>query len=202
MPKIYSEEEKNEIRSRLKKEAAICMARSGIKKTTVDELVVKAQIPKGTFYLFYESKEILLFEVLLELHEKVENKLFQMMKENTRPLDCDTLTDWIVDLYLDTDNEPIFKVMETGDINVLMEKLPNERIQDHMQHDMGMLSLITQGIPGVSRENAEGITPALQTVFLMMVYLRHSTEIDVKKAVRVLIRGVMIQLFEGGKQYD
>ena len=38
----------------------------GVKKTTVDELVKRTGIPKGTFYLFYPSKEMLLFDVSQE----------------------------------------------------------------------------------------------------------------------------------------
>ncbi|MDY4210978.1 MAG: TetR/AcrR family transcriptional regulator [Treponema sp.] len=37
-----------------------------MKKTTVDELVKRTGIPKGTFYLFYPSKEILLFDISQE----------------------------------------------------------------------------------------------------------------------------------------
>ena len=60
MPKIYSEEEKKQIIQRLKEEANILMQEKGVKKTTVDELVKRVGIPKGTFYLFYPSKEMLL----------------------------------------------------------------------------------------------------------------------------------------------
>ena len=60
MPKLYSEEEKKQIIQRLKEEANILMQEKGVKKTTVDELVKRVGIPKGTFYLFYPSKEMLL----------------------------------------------------------------------------------------------------------------------------------------------
>lgn len=39
------------------------MQEKGVKKTTVDELVKREGIPKGTFYLFYPSKEMLLYDV-------------------------------------------------------------------------------------------------------------------------------------------
>ena len=61
MPKVYSDEEKKAIIERLKREANILMQEKGVKKTTVDELVKRAGIPKGTFYLFYPSKEMLLW---------------------------------------------------------------------------------------------------------------------------------------------
>ena len=67
MPKSYSEQEREYIRNRLKEEAAKCLASYGVRRTTVDEIVRRVNIPKGTFYLFYPSKELLLFEDLLLL---------------------------------------------------------------------------------------------------------------------------------------
>ena len=46
-------------------EANACLAAYGIRKTTVDELVRRVGIPKGTFYLFYESKGRLIRDVIL-----------------------------------------------------------------------------------------------------------------------------------------
>ena len=64
LPKSYSDQERAYITKRLKEEAAACMGQFGIRRTTVDELVKRVKIPKGTFYLFYPSKELLLFEVI------------------------------------------------------------------------------------------------------------------------------------------
>ena len=77
MPKSYSEQEREYIRKRLKEEAAKCLARYGVRRTTVDEIVKRVNIPKGTFYLFYKSKELLLFEVIQEQQETVNRKLYQ-----------------------------------------------------------------------------------------------------------------------------
>ena len=75
MPKVYSEEERNTIISRLKEEANILMQEKGVKKTTVDELVKRVGIPKGTFYLFYPSKEMLLFDVSQDFHKQVDDHI-------------------------------------------------------------------------------------------------------------------------------
>lgn len=64
LPKCYSDQEREYIKKRLKEEAAACMGQFGIRRTTVDELVKRVNIPKGTFYLFYKSKELLLFDVI------------------------------------------------------------------------------------------------------------------------------------------
>ncbi|MFH1513530.1 MAG: helix-turn-helix domain-containing protein, partial [Bacillota bacterium] len=60
MPKSFSDAERAYIKERLLREAEACLAAYGVRKTTVDELVRRAGIPKGTFYLFYASKEALI----------------------------------------------------------------------------------------------------------------------------------------------
>ena len=69
MPKSYSDQEKEYIIRRLKDEAMNCMSVYGIRRTTVDELVHGVRIPKGTVYLFYDSKEQLLFDAWMEFTE-------------------------------------------------------------------------------------------------------------------------------------
>ena len=45
MPKSYSEQEREYIRERLKEEAAQCLAKYGVRRTTVDEIVRRVKIP-------------------------------------------------------------------------------------------------------------------------------------------------------------
>ena len=56
MPKSYSEQEREYIRERLKEEAAQCLAKYGVRRTTVDEIVRRVKIPKGTFYRSEERR--------------------------------------------------------------------------------------------------------------------------------------------------
>ena len=79
MPKVYSEEEKQDIIRRLKEEANNLMLERGVKKTTVDELVKRVGIPKGTFYLFYQSKEMLLFDCSQDFHHE-DPQLFSRLR--------------------------------------------------------------------------------------------------------------------------
>ena len=54
MPKSYTDQEKEYIINRLKEEAAKCIDQYGIRKTTVDELVISFKIQKVTFDMFYQ----------------------------------------------------------------------------------------------------------------------------------------------------
>ena len=100
MPKCYSDQEREYIKKRLKEEAAACMGQFGIRRTTVDELVKRVNIPKGTFYLFYKSKELLLFDVIQEQHELVNQKLYQAISEAAdQSFSAEKLTDMIFEFY-------------------------------------------------------------------------------------------------------
>ena len=77
MPKAFSNNEREYIKNRLMEEARNCLKLYGMKKTTVDELVKRVNIPKGTFYLFFESKEILFYEVLCLFHDELQAELLR-----------------------------------------------------------------------------------------------------------------------------
>ena len=64
MPKTYTEEERKNIRLMLIEEAEKALFHGGVESVSVDELVRRVSIPKGTFYLFFKSKEELFLSVL------------------------------------------------------------------------------------------------------------------------------------------
>jgi AcrR family transcriptional regulator len=63
--KEFSEKEKEIIRQKLIENARKAFTRTGIKKTSIEELTNSVGIAKGSFYLFYKSKEALYFEILM-----------------------------------------------------------------------------------------------------------------------------------------
>lgn len=196
MPKVYSDLEKQQIKKRLKEEAAICMSICGVKKTTVDELVKRVNIPKGTFYLFYENKEVLFFEVLNELHNLVEEKFLSALHSNKGNVTVDTLTDLMIQMYLDTKNLSMLKVMETGDWDILIRRLPEDIIVKHVNHDHDLILEMSKVIPNIADKNLEVFASALRAVFIMMVYQREIGMEDFEAVLRMTIRGIVIQLIE------
>src|SRR5262245_42843705 len=64
MPRGFTEQEKAHIRSRLLAKGKEYFGTYGLRKTNVEDLTAAVGISKGAFYLFYESKEALFFELL------------------------------------------------------------------------------------------------------------------------------------------
>lgn len=136
MPKSYSEQEREYIRKRLKEEAAKCLARYGVRRTTVDEIVKRVNIPKGTFYLFYKSKELLLFEVIQEQQENVNRKLYQTISGiASTELSAEKLTDVIFEFYKMTEEMLILKLIDVNEVELLVRKLPREIVEEHFRDD-------------------------------------------------------------------
>ena len=59
----FSDFETEQIRKALLKETRHCAVTPGMKKTSVDQLTRAVGIAKGSFYKFYEFKEMLFFAV-------------------------------------------------------------------------------------------------------------------------------------------
>ncbi len=70
MPR-FTEKEKAFISDKLLAEGEKLFSLHGLKKVTVDDLAVAANISKGSFYAFYPSKEHLYIEINFQLQQKL-----------------------------------------------------------------------------------------------------------------------------------
>lgn len=64
--KEFTQNEKELIRQKLMEHAKQAFSKAGIKKTSIEELTRHAGIAKGSFYIFFKSKEALYFEILMQ----------------------------------------------------------------------------------------------------------------------------------------
>jgi len=60
----FSDKKRAELREKIQKTSLVLFSKYGIKKTTIDDVVKATGVAKGTFYLFYSSKEELIFELI------------------------------------------------------------------------------------------------------------------------------------------
>lgn len=194
MPKSYSDAEKEYIIKRLKEEAAKCLAQYGVRRTTVDELVKRVGIPKGTFYLFYKSKELLLFEVIQEQHDAINNDLARALSGiSLNDLNADVLTDLIFEFFKKTDDMPILKLIDTGEVELLVRKLPKEVVEAHYKDDTDTIETMLSMFPLKKKVDVKAISAAFHAVYFATL---HKEDIGIEnydKALRMLIYGIVQQ---------
>ncbi|WP_413363358.1 TetR/AcrR family transcriptional regulator [Lysinibacillus sp. 3P01SB] len=79
MPK-FTDNEKEHIKQNLLTKGRNIFIKYGLAKTSIDEIIKECGIAKGTFYKFFDSKEELYYEILInevEVREGVLNELFR-----------------------------------------------------------------------------------------------------------------------------
>ena len=195
MPKCYSDQEREYIKKRLKEEAAACMGQFGIRRTTVDELVKRVNIPKGTFYLFYKSKELLLFDVIQEQHELVNQKLYQAISEVAdQSFSAEKLADMIFEFYKMTEEMPIFRLMDSQEIELLVRKLPREVVEAHLQDDTDTIQKMFALLSVKKEVDVKVMSAAFHAIYYATLHKKEIGEEEYDQALRMLIYGVVTQI--------
>jgi AcrR family transcriptional regulator len=195
LPKSYSDQEREYIIKRLKEEAAKCLAQYGIRRTTVDELVKRVNIPKGTFYLFYKSKELLLFEVIQEQHEAINNELAAALAEIAdKPMSADIFTDLIYGFFKQTEDMPILRMLDTDEVELLIRKLPREVVEAHLKDDTDTIGQMLAYFPLRKDVDVKVISAAFHAIYFATLHKAEIGEDGYDEALRALIYGIVTQI--------
>lgn len=127
MPKIYSEEKRQEIKENLKSVALDIIKQHGLKKMSVEEITKRVGIAQGTFYNFFKSKELLVFELANEYKEKSNKKVDEIIKNKGYLCKEDVRELYFNMILRDEDN--VYRFLKRGDIQLLITRLPSECIE-------------------------------------------------------------------------
>lgn len=80
MPK-FTEVEKEKIRSEMMRNAHQCFIAKGLKNTSIEEITSSVSIAKSSFYVFFESKEMLYLELLTFEGEKIKKLVWPKVEQ-------------------------------------------------------------------------------------------------------------------------
>lgn len=196
MPRTFTDGERAYIKQRLMDEAKSCLAQFGVRKTTVDELVKRVNISKGTFYLFYESKELLFFDVFCVFHDEIQSELMNEIEAMKKEVTAEKVTELIFKLYKKVDASFLLPIMINGDMELMMRKLPLDAVKDHAdKDDLSMERLITM-LPNIKAGKVKTFSAAFRAVFLSMIHKREIGEDAFDDALKIMIHGIVIQMYE------
>ncbi len=123
MPKGFSDEEKKIIKAKLLEIGREFFEIFGIKKTNIEEITKKASIAKGSFYLFYDSKESLFLDVLENVEKELQREMIKYLN-NIKKNPKETIKEFIKFHFTIRENNPIIKELSNKEtINYLTRKL-------------------------------------------------------------------------------
>jgi AcrR family transcriptional regulator len=158
MPKSFDTVEIEQIKKNLMLKGKELFTNLGLKKTTIDDLVISAGIAKGSFYKFFPSKEILYLEIM-EAEEKYIRSTMATANLEGKKLTRDNLKAFFMGIAEYIDSNPILlKMFDENALELIMRKIPPERIEQHMKNDDKWFSVMFKTwkddgyLPGIDEE--------------------------------------------------
>lgn len=168
MPKPFSEQQKKIIKDNLIATATKLMSQSPIRKISVDTLVREVGISKGAFYLFYENKEQLFFDCIMEIHQEIEMKTFNQIQSITKN-SKQSFKELILTMIFEVEKAPWLLNLNSEFLSDLMKNIPKEKIELHIQKDNLINKQVLEYF-GLVNKDIELISGALRAIFLLLLH--------------------------------
>ena len=143
MPR-FTEKEKAFISDKLLAEGEKLFSLYGLKKVTVDDLAVAANISKGSFYAFYPNKEHLYIEINFQLQQKLFENIETVVKKKHYPTRKSLTKDVIMMSLTGIITSPILSQIDLSIMDYLQRKLSPDIFSNHMYNDIRILEMLQQ----------------------------------------------------------
>lgn len=192
MARAFTETETEEIKMALRREAEECLARYGVRRTTISELAKGAGISKGSFYRFFPSKEVLFFYAVEEYQKALFQGLFQMVKEENLS-GRDGLAEAIWYLFARVKDSFLMTLMHPEEMSILLRGLPEEIVSRHHRLDDDTTEILLEalGIPETSVK-VPLFSTALRALAMALMHREEAGNEHFDEAMQLLIKGLVL----------
>lgn len=192
MATAFTEQEKTLIVKTLQETARECAATIGMRKTTVDQLAESASISKGAFYKFYETKELLFFEVLEGWHAALYSAALEVLMTRGDLSNSERAAAAVLKVCEIIEQNSMMDFFE-NDLPYLLRKIPFEILAQHYHGDESHLrEIIAQsGIP--LTQPPELACAAIRALFLTLPHRKQIGE-QYQQVLRLLVQGACDRL--------
>lgn len=195
MPKTFSEHEREVIKESMLKVGSVLLRKKGIRQVTVEDITKGANIAKGSFYSFYNSREELFWDII-KLEER--QLLEQILSIASQDLDIKTKVRKIFyDVFLKEGCIVFYLPQE--DVEYVTRKLSPEILQSDRNNAYDLnKTILSLCHLDESQESIE----VLMTMVNMLRFVSSSdipqTEATRKKILSILVEAI-VEYLSGGK---
>ena len=161
-----------------------CLKRYGVRKTTVEQLTGMAGISKGSFYSFYDSKELLMFEVIDEFGRPIQQKFGEKLRASGQ--DARQIADALYGMCIATKSSFIVDLVKNDEFDYLMRKLPEKAVIKGFELDN---TFIEQYFTGFLRADIDPATvlSGMTMLYSTMMHIEWYPAGQYEKALKLLI---------------
>lgn len=190
----FTEAEREAIREQLKASAWACARTPGMRKTTVEELCQSAGISKGAFYAFYESKEMLFFEIMEECHTQMYGAAKAVMAGRGSLPPARRLAEAVLTAFAVLEESGLVDFFE-NDLGHLLRKIPPDVLAAHYSSDDTHIREMLAA-SGAVDEEFQNLAAAVVRALLLTLSHRRQIGNGYEKALRLLAEGACDKLFQ------
>lgn len=189
----FTEKQNEMIRNDLIKEAKKCAVSVGMRKTSVDQLTEAVGISKGSFYKFFDSKELLFFTVLEDIHSECFNVAEKSLKNSVSLPRVERAAEAILAVSLRLSKTKAFVFIE-NDLDYLLRMLPEDVKKAHYHGDDTHIQTILKENELISKEKMPLASATIRAIFLT---IPHQGQIGTHypEVLKTLVYGACKELF-------
>ena len=189
----FTDEQNKQIRNDLIWEARRCGITIGMRKTSVERLTEAVGISKGSFYKFFDSKELLFFAVLENIHTECFMAAQKSLQENESLPPAGRAVAAILAACRWLADTKAFVFIE-NDADFLLHRLPEEVKSAHYHDDETHIRALLEA-GGLQPKG--GMALAAATVRGLILTVSHQEQIGAlyPQVLETLVRGACRELF-------
>lgn len=190
----FTDYEAEQIREALLEEARRCAFTLGMRKTSVEQLTQAVGISKGSFYKFYESKELLFFAILEGIHTELYEIAEKTLLKNTALPASKRTAKAILDVCKRLSDTGAMTFIE-NDADTLLRRLPEPIKKEHYHDDETHIRELLEK-SGLTPKGGTELTAA--TVRGLILTVSHQEQIGelYPQVLETLVCGACKELFE------
>lgn len=190
----FTDFEFEQLQRALLQETRRCAVTLGMKKTSVEQLTRAVGIAKGSFYKFYESKEMLFFAVLEGIHSELFGVADRVMCDDSGLPPSERAAKAILAVCK--------RLSETGDMvfiendaKLLLQRLPENVKTEHYHDDETHIRELLEKYDLAPKGGASLAAAAVRGLILTV---SHKTQIGAlyPQVLETLVHGACRKLFE------
>lgn len=140
MPKIFTEENRDEIRLKLLDKGFRMLKNGGLSAVNIDKLTEDTYIAKGTFYNLFESKSEFMYHMMIRERTRAKEKLLSFLNDSGI-LTGDSLRKYLK--WLSKENPNVFAFLTDTEKKRLVSSWSDKYIEDENNDSTTMHMLIS-----------------------------------------------------------
>ncbi|MBW9172463.1 TetR/AcrR family transcriptional regulator [Clostridium estertheticum] len=193
MPKIYSQEKRQEIREQIMDMGLELIKQYGMRKMSIEQITKKVGIAQGTFYNFFDSKEILVYELANAYQERINQKLEEIIQIKGY-LDRESLRELYYGMIL-KDEDNVYRLLKREDIQTFLTRLPSNCLNKISDTKMQMEKNLRYVSEKKEKYDLDAILNWIQVMNLVVENKDILVETGIEKIVNRMIENMLDEIF-------